>query len=100
MNQYITSTGTAYEMEHGELIRVFTDTATGQRYEMRVRVLHRKGEGKRYTIIGLMNGEIAYNQTWLIDVLGALRYSALGYMPNVQSAISGAFDGMMQKLPK
>lgn len=94
---------TVYQVETGGLMSSAwqaQNLETGETFAMKVRVLKRLGHEKRYEIIGLLNGEIAYHQTWMIDIHGATHYSALGYLPNVDAAISGAFDCMMGKLPK
>lgn len=95
---YITAGGTVYSMEHiSPTQRRFVNVKTGAVYEMSV-ILERTG--KLANVVGLANGGIAYSQSWLIDVKGAMYYSALGYLPNEDAAISGAFDGMMSKLPR
>lgn len=97
MAKYITSTGTIYRMETGSQGRSFQNLETGATYEMKVMV---EREGKAAMVVGLMNGRVAYCQSWMIDVLGAMRYSALGYLPNVDAAISGAYACMESQLPK
>lgn len=94
--KFVTAFGTVYSMEHlSPTQRRFSNA--GAVYDMSVSV---ERIGKLANVVGLTNGEIAYSQSWLIDVKGAMYHSFDGYLPNEDAAISGAFDCMMSKLPK
>lgn len=94
---YIPAPGFTYSMETAEAERRFIRLETGAIYTMRVEI---ERDGKAAHVRGFINGTVAYEQDWLIDVTLAMRYSAMGYLPNEAAAVSGAFDCMMSKLGK
>ena len=96
---FVTARGTVYRMETCESQRRFINVATGQVFEMRVRVLRRLGQRNRVTIIGLLNGEIAANQNWNINPNAAARYGTeAGFIARESIGINLAFDHMMSQL--